>query len=186
MAGESRGHMENRLQREGRWEAFEARRRELKADGMTGSEAYQQAVTEFAEPLSRTDGAPELVPKGTFKGKRAPGRKAVEWVAEHVGIADVEPQDAPSGEAWSLLAWASSDASNTADFWKVVYPKILPTKSQIDAEDTMRGDDGRDLHDLIDRVRREHGGPLCSECRQKFSGKCPDCERELSEKEHGG
>lgn len=154
MSTESRGRLEQRLQREGRWEAFTAYKEELKSTGLSGSEAYQRAVAEFAKPLP-VEGGAGLVPQAVFDGKTVPSRAAVEWVAKHLQVAELGPEDAPSGEAWSLLAWARSDAEAMRDFWKSVYPKILPSKAQIEADDATRGDDGRDLYDLISRVEKE-------------------------------
>ena len=157
---ESRGRMEARLAREGRLDAFNSRWRGLRAEGTDGSAAYRLAVKEFSVPLQSAEGVgsevAELVPKGTFEGKRAPSRKAVEWVASHLETAGLEPGDAPSGESWSLLCWARGDSESRRDFWKAVYPRILPTKGQLEAEDAAKGDDGRDLRDLISRVRKEH------------------------------
>lgn len=131
---ESRGQMETRLKREGRSEAFEARCRALKAEGLSGSDAYQLAVHEFSEPLPRVENNGR-VPAKLFEGKVPPIRTTIEWVAQKIAISDVKPEHAPSSEAWGLLQWVQRSDTNESEFWRSIYPKLLPSRSQMESVD---------------------------------------------------
>ncbi len=124
--GESRGQMEARLRREGRWDAFGARLKELKAEGMTGTEAKAQAIEEFSEPLPRTDDDAGRVPAEVFQGKVSTAQAEVLWVKDHIGVTGVLPEDAPSSGAWGLYHRVMSEPANQTTFWTKIYPKIFP------------------------------------------------------------
>ena len=101
----NRGQLKARLQDEGRWEAFKARREKLKAEGMTPAQANWQAETEFASPRAGCSGV-DCVPAAMFRDAPASTLDCAKWVARHLAVSDVKPRDAPTSEAWGLLRWA--------------------------------------------------------------------------------
>jgi hypothetical protein len=59
---------------------------------------------------------------------------AVLWVSEHLRDEGLSRESAPSGVAWSLLMWCRSAPECEQDFWRAIFPKVLPTRNQIQAE----------------------------------------------------
>ncbi len=57
----------------------------------------------------------------------------IEWVVEHLGVADMMPEDAPTTRAWSLFTEARSGLEG---FRMVMqhHQKMMPTGKQLDAE----------------------------------------------------
>lgn len=130
--GESRGQMEVRLKREGRWDAFEARRKALRAKGLTGSDLYEQVISEFAEPLPRIHDETELPAQEVFEGKTATEREEVRWVAGALAVIDPRPEKAPSAAAWGLYRWVTRDPENQGFFWSKLYlgRPVTPSKAR--------------------------------------------------------
>lgn len=150
-------------------ERFKARRAVLRRCGYTSEEALNQTMEEFGFPKGRVprgwsaerikvgklrvlpqvqekveEAIPEEVSRITlgkeeFGGRSVPPRKVVQWVSENIVLMDVSPKDAPSPGAWALLRWVRSREQNECDFWKAVYPKILPSKTRMFEE----GADGK-------------------------------------------
>ncbi len=107
----------------------------------------EQTVEEI--PLERLDrekflrGLGEHDPIGDLK-----------WVFQALGSKDLKPEDAPSAGAWALLTNLNDDEMMLKDFYRTVFPKLLPSKSQLDKGDD-RADDGRKLFGIIERLLRE-------------------------------
>lgn len=163
--GESRGQMEARLRREGRWDAFRARRKELKAGGMTGSEADAQAIEEFSQPLPRTDGDADRVPAEVFQGKSMPTQEIIGWVVDNIAISNVKPEDAPSPGAWAMLRWVQRTEANESVFWRLIFPK-LSGPSKTDERDGSSGakeivDNTAELDALIGECLGENDEDEC-------------------------
>jgi len=80
-------------------------------------------------------------------------REAIAWVGNTLEFTSrVKVEDAPSALAWNLFRWVSQSDETRADFWKGIWPKVLPTKAQIDRDD--RSAYGSEyVLKLIDRVR---------------------------------
>jgi len=76
------------------------------------------------------------------------------WVFQALGAKDLTPADAPSAGAWGLLTALQGDEMMLKSFYSTVFPKILPSKSQIDKGED-RVDDGRKLFGIIDQLLRE-------------------------------
>ena len=67
-------------------------------------------------------------------------------------LKDAVAASAPSSEAWSMLCWARRNNQNEAQFWGTIYTKLLPSRSQLDAEQKYR-DDGRAVLEVIERLK---------------------------------
>lgn len=116
-----------------------------------------QGRTLVGEPSRRRESseAEESQPKS--RRWRAPSsnkREVVEWVASALAQPGaVSIRSAPCAEAWGLYKWASADESHESEFWKAMYSKLLPTRSQVEVENSYR-DDGRRKLETLERVLR--------------------------------
>ena len=79
----------------------------------------------------------------------------IRWVFHALGAKDLKPQDAPSTGAWSLLQTLRNDEIALKSFYTTVYPKLLPTRAQLEKGENNRAEDGRKQFDLIDQILRE-------------------------------
>lgn len=80
------------------------------------------------------------------------------WVYYHLGVADVKPEDAPNPGAWALLQHVQHDSDRIGEFYKGLFAKIVPSRSQIESMEKFR-DDGREQFELLDRLAGEDSGP---------------------------
>lgn len=87
------------------------------------------------------------------------GPEDVRWVAAHCAVVGIKAEDAPSKLAWSLLRWVQQSPMNERDFWTNTYPKVLPSKSQLDREQEQREDDGSSTIRLAEELRRRNQMP---------------------------
>jgi len=89
-----------------------------------------------------------------FEGKpKATIRENAEWVAEHLCVEGVVPEDAPSMAAWSMWETFRVSASSRLEFYKTVYARLMPSKAQVDAQDRY-SDDGRSTEELLEAFKR--------------------------------
>lgn len=179
---ESKAEFRARMQVSGLWEAFVRRRDDLRREGCPREELNERARAEFpvrgeeppepVEPSSeRTHPKPEADrtnAHGNLRlvelaenalGKTADVVAEVTFVATHLGVSvdAIQEDTVPSARAVNMLAWYRQH-SNQRDFWNMVYSKMLPSKSQIEA-DARLVDDGRPIYDAIcNCLRRVAGG----------------------------
>jgi hypothetical protein len=78
----------------------------------------------------------------------------IRWVFHALGARDLTPKEAPSSGAWNLLQTLRKDDLALKSFYTQVYPKLLPTRAQMEKGD-LRAEDGRKQFDLIERLLRE-------------------------------
>lgn len=165
----------------GLWEEFVVLRESLKRKGMSANDAWLRAaqmlapdrwgeppveaekeqgeVVEAAAPpdLPHGRGGGEGAPAEVFGGKKVATVRVVEWVASNLQVSDVGPGDAPSSEAWGMLVWARRSPVNESQFWGQIYAKLLPSRSQIEAEQRY-SEDGARVEDLAARLLRMREG----------------------------
>ena len=141
----------------GVWTRFCAKRNQYETEGLKANEAYGKAASEL---LGRNVGEKSeegkldgVVEQEVFEETGASTPECVAWVAKHMMVKDVEPSRAPSSEAWSMLCWARRNNQNEAQFWGQIYTKLLPSRSQLDAEQRFK-DDGRKVLSVIERLKR--------------------------------
>lgn len=79
------------------------------------------------------------------------------WIYNHIGVKDVKPGDAPSPGAYAHLLFIQQKDLNKVDFFTKVYPRIIPSKTQVENM-TKRHDDGRKHFELLDRLSEESKG----------------------------
>lgn len=92
-----------------------------------------------------------------FEGRkgRASAKEAVEWVFENMSVVDVKAEEAPSSGAWGYLQMCRRDPSVRSDFYKSVWPKLLPTRGQLDEMFERLGGGERDpAEEFVARVKR--------------------------------
>lgn len=77
-----------------------------------------------------------------LKGKEVPLLKVFLWVGNNIGrpLADIGLNEAPCWLALKMLEWVNE--GNEAVFFKEFLTKMIPSKSQIEAQDKI-SDDGR-------------------------------------------
>jgi hypothetical protein len=166
---ESLSQFKRRLCNSGSWDEFERRRRALAKElGLTLADATEAVVPSFPPPpgyvpdsLARLErpkpatgktaatGTPDPssqdFDKSHFKSLKSVNfRRVVLWVFDNLGVADAQPQDAPSSGAWSLLQFARLSATNQAAFYSGFVTRLLTGTKEDERERAIR-DDGRDL-----------------------------------------
>ena len=145
------------LVKAGAWTKFCAKRNLYESEGLKADEAYIKAASELLKRDVAPSKGPDLegiVEGVVFEETGASTPECVAWVAKHIMVKDVEPQQAPSSEAWSMLCWARRNNQNEAQFWGQIYTKLLPSRSQLDAEQRYK-DDGRKVLSIIERLKSE-------------------------------
>lgn len=136
------------IRQAGKWEQFQERRKELKANGMSAFDAWQTAAREALSVESGKDESPAAIPflAPGGKGKRGGDEfrleafgedwepdtvEAIRFVSCSLHAEDVQPEDAPSPQAANLLIWARRNASNENKFWEIIFPKLV-SKSELE------------------------------------------------------
>jgi len=145
------------LVKAGAWTKFCAKRNLYESEGLKAEEAYAKAASELLKREVGKKSGPDLegiVEGVVFEETGASTPECVAWVAKHIMVKDVEPGQAPSSEAWSMLCWARRNNQNEAQFWGQIYTKLLPSRSQLDAEQRYK-DDGRKVLSIIERLKSE-------------------------------
>ena len=82
----------------------------------------------------------------------------INWIYNHLGVADVKPEDAPSPGAWAHLQYHRSSTGAMAEFFTKVYPRLIPSKSVMQKMEDKAHDDGRTTFSLLDRLLEECEG----------------------------
>lgn len=155
------------------FKSFCARRTALECGGqLTVDEAHRTAVEEFRahiETGSQLEKERAAVPRGTaptkglegflcskddFEDVEACGSvQSVAWVFDNLALRDLQPSDAPSPGAWGLVCWVRETPGNRTEFYRTIWPKLLPSRTQIDDGADWR-DDGRKQLSEIDQILR--------------------------------
>ncbi len=130
-----------RLRKECRWDEASRFKDEhiakLRAEGKPRKEAQQAAWEALekqyppleAEPAGSEEGAypPDLIETGALGSSDF--HDDARWVYQHIAVADVKPEDAPTPGAWALLKWAKR---NEDRFFEQVMPKANAAKQSHD------------------------------------------------------
>lgn len=73
-----------------------------------------------------------MVKSDTFDDKKCTEVEAVRWVADNMMVENPKPEDCPSAAAWGMLGQCRSSMISQSDFWKQTYPKLLPSKTEME------------------------------------------------------
>jgi len=174
---ESARQLEERLRREGRWDEFKRRRKELAQEmGGLSKEVRLRAAEEFpsldAKPMQEDDGGTERLERKRpraepgdrgfrvsvppvaewpehWRGKPAKPRASdIEWVLHNVVHPDPRPEDCPSPFAWGLLEFAKHSLFNYGFVVQNLLVRLLPSKAEVDRNaDRARRD--RDVEEAL-------------------------------------
>ena len=111
MRRETQDGFRQRLRQEGRFKEFSSLRKDLQAEGLSPSDSWTRAATEFGfgEPRPVSQGMPmngQRVTSKMFEGRQSSIGTDFEWVYENQAVEDVRPEDAPSSGAWGLLQFS--------------------------------------------------------------------------------
>jgi len=79
----------------------------------------------------------------------------INWIYNHLMVADVKVEDAPSPGAWAHLQYHRSNTAAMAEFFTKVYPRLIPAKGTIQRIQDKFHDDGRTTFDLLERLLAE-------------------------------
>jgi len=82
----------------------------------------------------------------------------INWIYNHLMVADVKPEDAPSPGAWAHLQYHRSSTAAMAEFFTKVYSRLIPSKSVMQKMEDKAHDDGRTTFSLLDRLLEECEG----------------------------
>jgi len=99
----------------------------------------------------------ELIPRESFLKSIQNDNDPIgdlKWVFHALGAKDLRPEDAPSPGAWNLLYELQHDSVMLKQFYTTVYPKLLPSRAQMDKGED-RAEDGRKLFGIIEGLLRE-------------------------------
>jgi len=102
-----------------------------------------------------TGDLPKLKPVRSedFDGKQAPEVEVIRWVASNMEIQNPEPKDCPSAAAWGLLAQCRNSPIARGEFWKQTYPKLLPSRAQMEQEQDSVPDESKAKEVIEDLLR---------------------------------
>jgi len=174
---------------DGLWKFFRIRREDFrKRFGGNGELSNMAAQAEIDELLfQQAEGHPIVLPdeqegegaveagdNETFLHNRSEFGEAADaemdpvrdltWIYNNIGVKNVKPSEAPSPGAYAHLKFIQQNDANMVDFFTKVYPRIIPSKSQIESLNKFN-DDGRDHLAILDRLAAEMG---------KGAGQIPD------------
>jgi hypothetical protein len=145
---ETKSQLKERLQAIGQWSNFVAQREELKKEGWSPPDAYDEALLrveslpplESEQPIENNPGNPSLVEdlgQSTMVcqddldfTRQIPNVDSTQWVAENIANSKICAPDAPSGLAWGLLQWVRQSQANQSTFWSSIWPKFAGAASK--------------------------------------------------------
>ena len=114
----------------GKWDDYDARRSELRENGMSRYDALQKAAEEFLGDLDKFFGEN----KGTLKAEKVEKSERKDstslmedamWVYNNLDVKDVKAEDAPSSGAWGWLQKVRGSAVLLQDFFIATTLKAL-------------------------------------------------------------
>ena len=149
------------LQELGVWDKYLELREILRQEGLSPKDAaataYEQVRQVQPEPKPRVPKKPATCPYAELSLLAPAGscseREAASFVFEYaaVPISNIPQTAVPSKGAVGLLKWVHSSPSNAASFYSQIWAKLMPTKSQLDAEARF-SDDGNEELEILARL----------------------------------
>lgn len=146
-----------RLVAAGTWERYSRLKIKYINEGVATKVAEQKALMEVERPHPAS-GDPYRRLLLAAPAGNCSEREAAQFVFEHAASApaDISDSAVPSRGAVGLLKWVQASPANASSFYAGIWPKLMPTKSQLDAE-ARYSDDGNRSIDLLDRLERMLG-----------------------------
>ena len=163
----------DRLIREGKWAKYNEIREHLKKQGEAPAMCETKALL-IVDTKVDSGGDPyrRLVLAAPTGG--CSEREACQFVFEYAACqpADIPEEVVPSRGAVGLLKWAQSSPSNASAFYATMWTKLMPTKSQLDAE-ARYSDDGVRSLELLGRLEQMLDAPREDEEMQDLRAGAP-------------
>ena len=156
------------LTKAGLWDDFVLYRSSQRDLGMRSCDAHNAAIAKYLPKCSNTiEGEPAIEPEAesaetpiiadadipeNFELNRAEAAEQVIWVARALGLGSkASRSDCPDPAAWGMFEECKKSPSFRSIFWQSIYPKLIPSRSQLD--DRKPGMlDGEEIVSLIDRI----------------------------------
>ncbi len=147
----------SRLVAAGKWEQYTDLKIKYVNDGLERKVAEQKALMDVERPHAKGGDPYKRLVLSVPPG-HCSEREAAQFVFEHVSVpaAEIEPSAVPSRGAVGLLKWVQSAPANQTAFYATIWMKLMPTKSQLDAE-ARYSDDGIRSIELLDRLEQMLG-----------------------------
>ena len=79
---------------------------------------------------------------------------SIRWVANNISRSGVMPEDCPSAVGWTLMLECRTSNAFRNEFLTKMWPKLLPSRAQLDNADNVSVMDGQSTVDLIDRIAK--------------------------------
>ena len=106
-------------------------------DGEDGGVIPMHDISEFGEVSDKIDIQKNLI-----------------WIYNNLAVKNISPFNAPSPGAYAQLKFIQRSEQNMMDFLTKVFPKLIPSKSQLDEGDS-NNDDDRTTFELLARLQGE-------------------------------
>ena len=147
----------SRLVASGKWEQYNDLKFKYINEGLDRKVAEQKALMEVERPHAKGGDPYKRLVLSVPPG-HCSEREAAQFVFEHVSVpaAEIEVSAVPSRGAVGLLKWVQSSPANQTAFYATIWMKLMPTKSQLDAE-ARYSDDGIRSIELLDRLEQMLG-----------------------------
>ena len=147
----------SRLVAAGKWEQYNDLKYKYINEGLDKKVAEQKALMEVERPHAKGGDPYKRLVLSVPPG-HCSEREAAQFVFEHVSVpaAEIEVSAVPSRGAVGLLKWVQSSPANQTAFYATIWMKLMPTKSQLDAE-ARYSDDGIRSIELLDRLEQMLG-----------------------------
>lgn len=107
-------------------------------------------------PLPESDDSLDRYVTPDQVGKDGDEREVITWVARNISCKEPVKAECPGVAAWGMLLQARLAPSS---FWVNIYPRLLPTKSVMDAR-SQRGEDGAMVLTTLDEIERISKGAM--------------------------
>lgn len=91
-----------------------------------------------------------------FMGRTADMVTQVSWVAKNMDVSEdlIRFEDIPCAEAWGMLQSYKASGERKQEFWDKVYPKLMPSRSQLDEGKVKKEVDGAEILRAIEKLEK--------------------------------
>jgi hypothetical protein len=129
----------------------EAHAKALESAQADGSDGKKKSQTENSDG-SFTKEEQELFDSLNNGKKKANIREIIEWIYNNIGNSNVNPLSAPSQGAYCHLRKIQADPILNAEFYKTIWPKIMPKADMMEEMIKRFNDDGGSEIGVIDKI----------------------------------
>lgn len=116
----------------------------VKVTGADGVTVYANAKPRRAKAVAAN--------RADFANKEASEVEIIRWVARWMEVLDVTPAECPDAAAWALRNQCLENPVFKFEFWKTMYPKIIPSRGLLDGDGDKPAVDGVPQVEMIDKL----------------------------------